>query len=356
MKKVLFLTLFFHSLLLLHSEIKPQFRFALDFSANPYVYEFTMPGTADCFNGSVMLGVNLGKVSLGLAMDEHYFAFSTNNFYGAFNIMRWLLHCYVRPVHWFQLTIGAGGSMLHSAFDYNATGTFSKFEGGFAARLDIAFIPVRWFSIDLVNRLDLFIYPKVSPEYYGGLRFIFHPFLEWVGFYVEAGGMPWLYHSTPHSFTTGLFMWAAGCKVDLTVPGDIRNSKADYTAAVDRFRSMQKMRKAQVGESIAVNSILFQSNTADLLPSSYVVLEKILRFLRKRKSITIEIGGHTNKVGNIQAQIKLSAERARKVAQYLVYKGIAENRITIKGYGGSDLIEEGVNELNRRVEIKILSL
>ena len=93
--------------------------------------------------------------------------------------------------------------------------------------------------------------------------------------------------------------------------------------------------------------------------TSYKVLDELFRFMVKNKTVKIEIGGHTNGVPSEEYCNKLSKDRAKEVADYLVEKGINKSRITYKGYGkskplASDKTLQGRNK-NQRVEIKILS-
>ncbi|MDF1549828.1 MAG: OmpA family protein, partial [Bacteroidales bacterium] len=72
----------------------------------------------------------------------------------------------------------------------------------------------------------------------------------------------------------------------------------------------------------------------------------------------IEMSGHTDNIGTVEANKLLSEQRANEVKQYLVAKNIIESRIVSKGYGESKPLagndtEEG-RQLNRRVEFTIL--
>ena len=74
--------------------------------------------------------------------------------------------------------------------------------------------------------------------------------------------------------------------------------------------------------------------------------------------IKIQIAGHTDNVGSYKANIRLSKNRAQRVTNYLIEKGIEEDRIVAVGYGSSRPIasnetDEGKAE-NRRVEVVIL--
>ena len=74
----------------------------------------------------------------------------------------------------------------------------------------------------------------------------------------------------------------------------------------------------------------------------------------------IEISGHTDNIGTDQANLLLSSNRAKAVADYLFSKGISKNRIKSVGKGktmpaAENSTEEG-RALNRRIEMKIIKV
>jgi outer membrane protein OmpA-like peptidoglycan-associated protein len=82
--------------------------------------------------------------------------------------------------------------------------------------------------------------------------------------------------------------------------------------------------------------------------------------LKSNPKITIEIGGHTNNIPTNNYCDKLSTNRAKAVRDYILSKGISEDRVTFKGYGkrmpiSSNATKDG-RALNQRVEIKIISV
>jgi len=112
------------------------------------------------------------------------------------------------------------------------------------------------------------------------------------------------------------------------------------------------------GETIRLNNIFFDFNQATLREESYPELNRVVSFLSGNPSVMIEVAGHTDDTGSDEFNMKLSAERAKAVATYLISKGIAPSRITVKGYGktkpiASNATEEGKQQ-NRRVEFMIL--
>jgi outer membrane protein OmpA-like peptidoglycan-associated protein len=71
----------------------------------------------------------------------------------------------------------------------------------------------------------------------------------------------------------------------------------------------------------------------------------------------IEIGGHTDDIGDDKTNLALSSERAFEVMNYLSGKGVSGKRMSYKGYGetkpiSSNATEEG-RAKNRRTEFII---
>ncbi len=114
----------------------------------------------------------------------------------------------------------------------------------------------------------------------------------------------------------------------------------------------------EVGATMRLSNVFFEYNKADIQQESADELERLLVFLQKNTSISIEISGHTDASGSDEYNLDLSKRRAEAVRKYLIGKGIASDRLTSKGFGktkpvGSNATEEG-KALNRRVEFTIL--
>jgi len=74
--------------------------------------------------------------------------------------------------------------------------------------------------------------------------------------------------------------------------------------------------------------------------------------------MVIEVGGHTDNVGDDNSNMKLSHERAKSVRDYMVTAGIPSARIQSKGYGELNPVatndtDEG-RKTNRRTEFIII--
>jgi len=119
------------------------------------------------------------------------------------------------------------------------------------------------------------------------------------------------------------------------------------------------LEKVEVGATVVLENIFFETNKATLKPESYTQLEQVLKFLNSNPSVRMEISGHTDNTGTLKYNTKLSQSRAEAVVRYLVERGIDASRFDAKGYAFTQPIapndtEEG-RAKNRRVEFKILS-
>ncbi len=119
---------------------------------------------------------------------------------------------------------------------------------------------------------------------------------------------------------------------------------------------------------VSLKNVFFDLSAATLRPESHIELNKLVDFLKKNPSLKIEVGGHTDTRGDAKANQILSQERANAVVDYLVSKGIAENRMIAKGYGETKPIypdaaidkmatekeKEAAHQENRRTEYRII--
>ena len=105
-------------------------------------------------------------------------------------------------------------------------------------------------------------------------------------------------------------------------------------------------------------NVNFETAKWDLLPPALPELDGLAVFLVENPKVKVEIGGHTDDVGNDADNQALSQNRAESVANYLITKGIAPSRISHKGYGESLPIapnNSAASRLqNRRVECRIV--
>ena len=104
-------------------------------------------------------------------------------------------------------------------------------------------------------------------------------------------------------------------------------------------------------------TLYFITGTDELTDPSKAELQKVLAALAQRKVPDVLVIGHTDTVGDLQANDRLSAQRAETVKSFLVGIGIPAERIRTAGRGERELLiptADNVEEpRNRRVEINV---
>ena len=107
---------------------------------------------------------------------------------------------------------------------------------------------------------------------------------------------------------------------------------------------------------VAVYGIFFDTGKAEVKPESKPALEEIAKLLAQNPVFKLKVVGHTDMVGSLDANLKLSQARAEAVVQALVaLHGVAPARL--KGYGVGPLSPVATNDTdegrakNRRVEL-----
>ena len=112
------------------------------------------------------------------------------------------------------------------------------------------------------------------------------------------------------------------------------------------------------GSVVELKNVFFETAKFDLKPESKIELDKLVAFLNLNKSLRIELGGHTDNVGDKKMNQILSQNRAKAVYDYLIANGIAATRLSYKGYGDTKpKVKNDTDEnraLNRRTEFKVV--
>lgn len=114
----------------------------------------------------------------------------------------------------------------------------------------------------------------------------------------------------------------------------------------------------EVGNTIRLNNIFFDTNKSTLKAESYPELNRVVLLLNDNPNMEIEIDGHTDNVGTDETNNSLSDSRAKVVYDYLVTKGVNVSRLKYKGFGETKPLATNDTEAgrakNRRVEFLIL--
>lgn len=116
----------------------------------------------------------------------------------------------------------------------------------------------------------------------------------------------------------------------------------------------------EVGLTVRLKNIYFDTDKTILKPQSFVELDKVVNFLKSNPSVAIEISGHTDSQGTDAYNENLSQGRSQAVVDYLIGQGIDTSRLEAHGYGESKPIDTNNTEEgranNRRVEFTVLKI
>jgi|JI71714CRNA_FD_contig_31_1013032_length_1974_multi_6_in_0_out_0_2 cytochrome c oxidase subunit 2 len=142
--------------------------------------------------------------------------------------------------------------------------------------------------------------------------------------------------------------------------GKVIDSEAIAGAAALKA-SIEKAIKdsAAVNTTLKLDYVNFETGSATLTTSSKYQLDVLAEEFAAHPSLTTEVSGHTDNVGDAKANLALSQSRAAAVKTYLLGKGVADNRLRAVGFGSSKPIDAAdtaeARAKNRRTEFRILT-
>jgi outer membrane protein OmpA-like peptidoglycan-associated protein len=112
-------------------------------------------------------------------------------------------------------------------------------------------------------------------------------------------------------------------------------------------------------KTLILEGVNFETGKSALTPESETILNGVAESLVANDTIRVEVVGHTDNTGSLALNRRLSQARAEAVRQYLISKGVAEDRLRARGMGpdqpvASNRTAEGRAQ-NRRVELRRLN-
>ncbi len=118
-----------------------------------------------------------------------------------------------------------------------------------------------------------------------------------------------------------------------------------------------------INKPIVLNNIFYEFNSAELTLQSKNTLDTLYQLMIDNPKIDIELSAHTDNIGTAEYNLGLSDRRAKSCVNYLVERGINQDRMTWKGYGftkpvAPNQLPNGKDNpegraLNRRTEFKV---
>ncbi len=139
-------------------------------------------------------------------------------------------------------------------------------------------------------------------------------------------------------------------------------ANAKLNDALNQLRSLvaeiTNIKETSRGLVISLSDILFDVNQATLKAGAANNVQKIAAILNQYPNYQISVEGHTDSQGSDSYNQSLSERRAAAVRTQLVAGGVAEGRISSKGFGESQPVASNDaasgRQQNRRVEVIVL--
>ncbi len=142
---------------------------------------------------------------------------------------------------------------------------------------------------------------------------------------------------------------------------DLRDPKIANGTDIINLKTMPLQTVQEVrdeGETIRLNNVFFDFNSAILRRESYPELRRFIKVLEAYPASRFEIMGHTDDVGKDKYNNWLSLRRANSILTFLNQRGVDVSRVTANGYGESMPAVPNTNaknrQFNRRVEFRFV--
>lgn len=142
---------------------------------------------------------------------------------------------------------------------------------------------------------------------------------------------------------------SAGTVLDLTKETKYRELRRDILLA-----------PLEVGQKVSLSTILFEQSKFNLLPASTPELDRLAQLMIDNPKMEILLEGHTDNMGDFDANLQLSKDRVEEVKRYLATKNVPTDRVQTKGWGPTKPVSPNTSEdarkLNRRVDFTVLQM
>jgi outer membrane protein OmpA-like peptidoglycan-associated protein len=107
--------------------------------------------------------------------------------------------------------------------------------------------------------------------------------------------------------------------------------------------------------NFTARNIFFESLSSNLLDKSKKSLDEVVAILNADKLLMLSVEGHSDILGSVELNKKLSQERANSVKDYLISKGVDAKRLNAIGFGSANPIGDNKTPegraKNRRTEL-----
>ncbi|MEL6865631.1 MAG: OmpA family protein, partial [Bacteroidota bacterium] len=142
---------------------------------------------------------------------------------------------------------------------------------------------------------------------------------------------------------------------DILLDPEINERRAEFNDLFNKAIASEN----EADKVLRLSNVTFETGSAKLSGFSIYELDNLVLLMKDQQNLTIELAGHTDNVGDAEANELLSQQRADVVRDYLLGNGVEENRLVAVGYGQRNPVDtndtDAGRENNRRTEFKILT-
>jgi outer membrane protein OmpA-like peptidoglycan-associated protein len=132
-------------------------------------------------------------------------------------------------------------------------------------------------------------------------------------------------------------------------------SESERANRLQRELEQLAAKQTDHGMVVSLQDVLFDTGRATLRSGAQAKLDQLAAVLRNYPERRVMVEGFTDAVGSDESNLALSEARAESVRAALITRGVAANRIDVRGHGesrpvASNATPEG-RQQNRRVEV-----
>lgn len=142
---------------------------------------------------------------------------------------------------------------------------------------------------------------------------------------------------------------------------DAQQTAAQAQAEAARLRQQMaayQMRQTQLGATLVLRDVVFETGRADLKPGAAERLRPLAEYLKANPNVRVRIDGHTDAQGSDAYNQALSDRRAGAVRAALGSLGVDPARIEALGHGEAQPVADNRTaagrQQNRRVEVTLV--
>ncbi|WP_459926337.1 OmpA family protein [Flavobacterium covae] len=122
-------------------------------------------------------------------------------------------------------------------------------------------------------------------------------------------------------------------------PVEIPNKTGKTNLPIDTAKKVKEIKEgSDLAKIFEIKIIYFDLDKSFIRPDAAVELAKILEVMKQYPTMKVDVRSHTDCRQTAAYNAKLSDRRAKETVAWLIKKGIAKDRLTGRGYGESQLI------------------